>query len=129
MKELLTRIQQGAFICLRGDLGAGKTTFVKKLAKAIGINTFKVKSPTYNYIRKYKISETQNLYHIDLYRLEQIDENLWQEIEEHSEESNSIIAVEWPERMENYLPEERIEISIEYKGKDDREISIEYLYN
>ncbi len=117
-------IQDGAVVCLYGDLGSGKTTFMKGLAQSADIQGFRVKSPTYTYIREYKRKEN-SIFHIDLYRLEEIDELLWREIEELMENPKNIIVIEWAERMEQYLPIKRINIRLEYKGPDSRQIIIE----
>ena len=80
-KDIAAKVKNGGFVCLFGDLGTGKTTFTKGIAKALGIDHFSIKSPTYTYIREYK---EKKLYHIDLYRIEEIDELLLLEIQENT---------------------------------------------
>lgn len=109
-------------ICLRGNLGAGKTTFTKAFAKALGIDSAIVKSPTYTYFRKY-IEGDLTIYHFDYYRLEDLNER---DIEEFLEivEGENIVLIEWPDRMEADLPDNRFEVEIEVIDESKRKISI-----
>jgi tRNA threonylcarbamoyladenosine biosynthesis protein TsaE len=109
-------------ICLRGNLGAGKTTFTKAFAKALGIDSSIVKSPTYTYFRKYTEGDL-TIYHFDYYRLEDLNER---DIEEFLEivEGKNIVLIEWPDRMEVDLPDNRFEVKIEVINENKREISI-----
>ena len=119
--DIARKVKNGGFVCLFGDLGTGKTTFTKGIAKALGIDHFSIKSPTYTYIREYK---EKNLYHIDLYRLEEIDELLLLEIQEIHANKNSIVIIEWADKMQNHLPENRIDICLEYIDENSRKINI-----
>jgi tRNA threonylcarbamoyladenosine biosynthesis protein TsaE len=121
--KLSKKIKKGGMICLFGNLGTGKTIFTKGLAQGLGIEKLAIKSPTYTYIRHHKI-HGQNIYHIDLYRLEQIDELLALELEEIMQNKNNIIIVEWADRMENILPKKRIDVEILYIDENSREIKI-----
>ncbi len=118
------KIEKGGVICLFGDLGTGKTTFVKGLAEHFGINEFTIKSPTYTYMRKHVTAKNKLFCHIDLYRLEQIDELILEEIYELFENKDSIIVIEWAEKMEEYLPPERIDIYFKYIDEKKRELQI-----
>lgn len=125
-KKIAKRVEKGGIVCLFGEIGTGKTTFTKGLAQYFGIEKFSVKSPTYTFIRKYSKNE-QNLYHIDLYRLEIIDDLLAREIDELTENKSNIIIIEWADKMKNQLPEKRIEITFEYLEERTRKITINYL--
>lgn len=105
-------------ICLYGDLGSGKTLFVQGLAEALGIDKYSIKSPTYVYIRNQK-----HFYHIDLYRLEEIDELLRLEIEELLKNPQNIIIIEWADRLKKYLPNKRTDIYFKYLDDNSREIT------
>jgi tRNA threonylcarbamoyladenosine biosynthesis protein TsaE len=122
-QEIAEKVHDGGIICLFGDLGTGKTTLTKGIAKHLGIEEMTVKSPTYTYIRKHE-SEGRNIYHIDLYRLNQIDELLLQEIEELFENQKNIVIIEWADRMEEYLPKNRINIHLEYVDETRRNIKV-----
>lgn len=97
---------KGAFIVgLSGDLGAGKTAFVKFIAKHLGIKN-KVFSPTYVIFKKYKVklNEYKHFFHMDAYRIEDEKELLnlnWEEIINNDE---NIIFVEWPENISKSMP-------------------------
>jgi len=117
------KIKNGGILCLFGELGAGKTIFTKGLAKTLGISTFTVKSPTYTYIRSYPLDK-RHLYHIDLYRLEVVDELLLQEIEELWNDNANILIIEWADKLKNHLPENRIDVCLEYMDENSRKITV-----
>ena len=110
-------------IALFGELGAGKTVFVKGLAKGLGINDV-IKSPTYVLLRSY--SGRMKLHHIDLYRITMCDEFL---PFEETLLDEGITAIEWAERAEMFLPEERIEVKLKIHSKNSREITIDDFRN
>jgi tRNA threonylcarbamoyladenosine biosynthesis protein TsaE len=118
-EELIKGISSPVCIALFGELGAGKTVFVKGLAKGLGINDV-IKSPTYVLLRSY--SGRMKLHHIDLYRITMCDEFL--PFEETLLEEG-ITAIEWAERAEMFLPEERIEVKLKIHSKNSREITID----
>ena len=92
-------------ICLIGDLGSGKTIFTKGFAEALGIDE-NITSPTFNIIKEYTGGEA-NLYHMDLYRLDGDVRNIG--IEEYYEKGG-VVIIEWADMIEDYLPDERLEI-------------------
>jgi len=110
-------------ICLYGELGSGKTTFVKFLGKALGVNN-RIVSPTYIFFRKYKSQNNYNFYHIDAYRIKNTNDDK-RIIKEILEDDNAIIVMEWAERVKEILPEKRLSIKFNYKDeKDTREITV-----
>lgn len=125
-QQIATKITEGGLVCLYGDLGSGKTTFTKKVADFLGIPNFKIKSPTYTYIRRYNLKPDQHFYHLDLYRLAELDHIMLEEIEGILENPQNIVMIEWPERMEKHLPSQRINIYLEHIGNGERSIKIEY---
>lgn len=102
-------------ICLIGDLGSGKTIFTKGFAEALGIDE-NITSPTFNIIKEYTGGES-NLYHMDLYRLDGDVRNLG--IEEYYEKGG-VVIIEWADMIEDYLPEERLEIRFKILDEDTR---------
>ena len=114
-------LKKGTIIFLHGNLGAGKTTFVKGLLRELGY-VGNVKSPTYTLIEEYKLAGF-NIYHLDLYRLADPEELEWIGIRDYFNE-DSICFIEWPEKGAGFLPNASENIYIEYKGTS-REISIE----
>lgn len=119
-RSLADKVREGGLICLYGDLGSGKTVFVKGLAEGLGLNKFSIKSPTYTYIRN-----QAHLHHIDLYRLEKVDELLWQEISELLENPKNIIVIEWADRLQGKLPKKRIDVHFKYIDGETREVITE----
>lgn len=122
-QDIAKKVENGGIICLFGDLGTGKTVLAKGISEALGISKFLVKSPTYTYIRDYPL-KNRHIYHIDLYRLEIIDELLLQEIEELMLDKKNILVIEWADRLKENLPEKRIDVCLEYIDKNSRKITI-----
>ncbi|MEK7085780.1 MAG: tRNA (adenosine(37)-N6)-threonylcarbamoyltransferase complex ATPase subunit type 1 TsaE [Patescibacteria group bacterium] len=122
--EVAAKVKNGGIVCLFGDLGSGKTTFTKGIAEYFGLDKFSIKSPTYTYIRQYP-NKNNRIYHMDLYRLEVIDELLWQEIKELMVNKNNILIIEWADKMEDYLPGNRIDVHFKYLDENSREITID----
>lgn len=102
-EDLAKDFLKGGTIALSGGLGAGKTTFAQGFAKGLGIKD-KIISPTFLIIRHYPIPYQKNFfYHIDLYRLVNIDiTNLG--LKEILEDPTNIVLIEWAEKINNYLP-------------------------
>ncbi|MEN6356042.1 MAG: tRNA (adenosine(37)-N6)-threonylcarbamoyltransferase complex ATPase subunit type 1 TsaE [Armatimonadota bacterium] len=111
----------GAVLALFGDLGAGKTTFTKGIARGLGLAD-DVHSPTFTLIHEH-IGPTP-LYHVDLYRLESEAEVDSLGIEEYIY-SEGITIIEWADRMRSMLPPERLDIELKMKGDNDREMIFE----
>lgn len=112
-------LHAGDIITLTGDLGAGKTTFVSGLAKALKIKD-KVISPTFNILKCYFDAKIP-LYHIDAYRLENQNINIG--LEEYIE-GNGICVIEWPIYIKSLLNAPHLEIKIINKGGTIREITL-----
>ena len=105
----------GMTICLIGDLGSGKTVFVKAFARALGIDEH-ITSPTFNIIKEYGEGELP-LYHMDVYRLEDIKEDIG--IEDYFDKPG-VTIIEWADMIHECLPEERLEISIKRLDEEER---------
>ena len=113
------RLGGGDVLLLYGDLGAGKTAFVRGLARGLGASPDDVSSPTFTLIQEYRGRLT--LYHVDLYRLQSIeagDLGL-----EELRMDDAIVAIEWAERW-NERPPDAWEITFEHQGEDRRRIQV-----
>lgn len=113
------RLVPGSVIALEGDLGAGKTTFTKGLAKSLGV-TRMVNSPTFTIMKEYR--GTYPLYHMDVYRIENEEEDFG--FEEFFE-GDGITVVEWAHLIKSQLPEELLTIYLYHNGDDSRMIRLE----
>ena len=123
-KEILKRKDKSAFIVfLDGDLGTGKTTLVKEIIFALGIKE-KVKSPTFTIIEPYELNN-KNIYHIDLYRINDPSELEIIGLREYLNESEAIIFIEWPEKSFGFLKEFDLKISLKHSSEKERKCKIE----
>lgn len=113
----------GSVVCLKGELGAGKTHFVKGMARAFGIGEEEVHSPTYTLINEYK-GNGLPLYHFDCYRLESIEEALEIGAEEYFY-GEGVSVIEWPERIRDLIPPDAIWITITSVAPSKRKFVIQ----
>ena len=127
-KDFARFLAGGDIVCLHGDLGSGKTTFVQGLAKGLGIKQ-RIISPTFLIIRKYKIRINDeglminDFYHIDLYRVESEKDLESLGIEEIINNKNNIVVIEWAEKLKSYLPRQRIDVGFSYVSDEVRKIT------
>lgn len=110
-------------VLLIGNLGAGKTTLAKGIAKAMGIAPEEVSSPTFTLIHEY----SERLYHVDLYRLDDARAVARLGLEELFDRK-AVVLVEWGERFPELLPGERVEIRLTRTGDDEREIEVKQIW-
>ena len=103
------------------QMGAGKTTLIKEICRQLGSSDH-FSSPTYSIVNEYRISEQTKIYHIDLYRLKDVEEALSIGIEDYLY-SNYYCFVEWPELVEHLLPEDTVKVTINSDG-NIRNVSI-----
>ena len=109
----------GMVICLNGELGSGKTLFVKGVAQALGL-TESITSPTFTIVKEYLDGEMP-LYHFDVYRLDGNTEGVG--IEEYFEK-NGVVIIEWADTIKNILPQERLDIKFKVVGENKRVLVI-----
>ncbi len=114
-------LPDGTTVALCGTLGAGKTRLVRAIAEAAGVDRRDVVSPTFVLIKEYHGRRT--IYHIDAYRLRDEDEFLELGPDEYFD-GDGVTLVEWADRVEGCLPQERIEVRIEVTGRRSRRFEI-----
>ncbi|HRN95978.1 MAG TPA: tRNA (adenosine(37)-N6)-threonylcarbamoyltransferase complex ATPase subunit type 1 TsaE [Candidatus Levybacteria bacterium] len=130
-EEFAQTLQSGDVVCLYGDLGAGKTTLAKGIAKGLGIVT-RVISPTFSLVREHNVSvknselKIKKLYHIDLYRLEKKEEIQSIGITDILSDENGVVLIEWAEKLGDLLPKKRIQIEITTLSDAERKIQVIY---
>ena len=112
----------GTFVCLFGDIGAGKTAFSRFTATSIGVEE-KITSPSFVILNEYHSGKIP-VYHFDLYRLENVGvKSIIDELEQYSE-GKMLTLVEWAEFSQNQIPFDRIEINIAYETEESRIFTI-----
>lgn len=126
--ERLAQQLPSRILALIGQLGSGKTTFVKGFAKGLGVKK-RIISPSFVLIRPYSINKKSytHLFHIDLYRLESLFDIRGLGLEEIWNNPYNIIVIEWAEKIKKILPMKRTEINFEYLGKMKRKIEVNNL--
>jgi tRNA threonylcarbamoyladenosine biosynthesis protein TsaE len=119
-RDLATELAPGAIILLSGDLGAGKTAFVRGLAEGLGIDAAEVTSPTFTLVHEYRGGRLP-LIHVDLYRLDRADLDDIGLDSEFAE--RGVIAIEWAERLTRSMRGAR-RVTITDRGETTRQITI-----
>ena len=121
-ERLAATLRPGDVVLLFGDLGAGKTAFVRGLARGLGASGDEVSSPTFTLVQEY--AGRIQLFHVDLYRLEpaEVDDLGLDELVA----GEGVVAIEWAERWQG-RPDDVVEVGIEDLGEDTRRISISRL--
>lgn len=118
-ERLAATLQPGSVVLLYGDLGAGKTAFVRGLARGLQASPDDVSSPTFTIVQEY--SGRVPVYHVDLYRLEpkEVDDLGLEELVS----GDGVVAIEWAERWHG-RPDDVVEVRLEHAGDDRRNISV-----
>lgn len=123
--ELAKTLSKGDVVALYGDLGSGKTTFTKGIGQGLGVkDSHHINSPTFVLIKEY--NGRLPIYHIDLYRLDNLQDIENIAIEEYIY-GDGISVIEWAERMKKLLPKKHIAVKFTVIGETERDIKIEDL--
>jgi tRNA threonylcarbamoyladenosine biosynthesis protein TsaE len=117
--RLAGRLRVGDVVTISGELGTGKTTFVRGAARALGVAD-PVTSPTFTIGHRY-VGDV-DVSHLDLYRLTGLSPAEWGDLEPYF--SDAIVFVEWPEAGRDALPPARVEVRLEHAGGDDRRVQL-----
>jgi tRNA threonylcarbamoyladenosine biosynthesis protein TsaE len=112
-------LQAGDVICLQGDLGAGKTTFVQGIALGWG-SLDSVSSPTFIIVNVYRRGDEALLFHMDAYRLDSTSEA--EELDIDAMLSQGPLLIEWPERMDGLVPPEHLWVHLEHFTEEERQM-------
>jgi tRNA threonylcarbamoyladenosine biosynthesis protein TsaE len=116
-KEFAKKLSGGNVVSLYGDLGSGKTQIVKGICLGLGV-TQTVNSPTFIIVNEYSSEQFPEIFHFDLYRMKTQDEILNMGFLEYLD-SRSVVLIEWPEHVEDILPEGTIKIHISHTVEDE----------
>lgn len=117
-EKLGSRLGPGDTVCLYGDLGAGKTSFSYGIALGLEVKERYIPSPTFTFVNEYQ--GRVPFYHIDLYRLKDVEELENIGFEEYLD-SDGVTVIEWAERAEAFLPEENLSVYLIYVNENTRE--------
>ena len=111
--------------CLKGDLGAGKTNFLQGFGKGLQIKE-KIQSPTFIIMSRFPLKDQKfkDFFHLDCYRLETADEIIQLGFNEIINNPQNIVAIEWPEKIEQVIPPNHTEIKFKILGENERKIII-----
>lgn len=107
-------------ILFNGEMGVGKTTFIKELAKVLGVKDA-TSSPTFSLVNEYQTADNQLIYHFDVYRLKQESEALDMGIDEYLYSGNWCF-IEWAEKIPNLIPPQHSVIDIKLLPNNEREL-------
>ena len=118
--QIARAAKNGSVFCLAGDLGAGKTTLVRGIARALSIKSV-VQSPTFNIMKIY-FDGDKPLIHIDAYRLADINTDIG--LDEYIGYETGLTVIEWPNYISDLIPEDASTVEIINKGENQREITI-----
>lgn len=121
--EFVREMGDNTVFAFYGEMGAGKTTFIKEICKVLGV-TDTITSPTFAIVNEYRSDETAELiYHFDFYRVEKIEEVFDFGYEDYFY-SGAICFIEWPERVDSLLPNDCVHVTITVNDDDSRSLEL-----
>lgn len=122
-KEFLAKINDRKLIAFYAQMGAGKTTFTTALCKVLGVEDA-VCSPTFTIVNEYETAEGSPIYHFDFYRINKLSEAMDIGLEDYLYSGN-LCLMEWPENIEELLPEETLKVKITINPDESRTLAWE----
>ena len=120
--EIINRLPSRGEVYVEGEMGAGKTTLIKAILRILGVKEV-ISSPTFSLVNTYELPNHTPVYHADLYRVEN-EEELYDIGFDEYLDSNSLIFIEWSERMSSLFNPKAITVSIEITAENRRKLSI-----
>jgi len=122
-KEFVAALGENRIVAFYGSMGAGKTTFISALCRHFGVED-DVCSPTFTIVNEYRAADGDSIFHFDFYRIDSLKEAVDIGFEEYLY-SGCLCLIEWPEKVEQLLPEETLKVTITATGDESRKIEIE----
>lgn len=123
--EFIAEMGDETVYAFYGEMGAGKTTFINAICKALGVEDDTTNSPSFSIINEYRSDTTAELiYHFDLYRLDSLEEAFDIGVEDYFD-SGALCFLEWPERIADILPNDTVKVTIIVNDDDSRTITLE----
>lgn len=123
-EQFLKEIAGHTIIAFYAPMGAGKTTFTTALCHRLGVSEDAVSSPTFSIVNEYRTSGGDSIYHFDFYRITRVEEAFDIGLYDYLD-SGSLCLIEWPENIEQILPEETLKVTISVLPDESRVISWE----
>ena len=121
-KQLLTFCEGKKVFAFYGAMGAGKTTFIKALCKELGVND-NVNSPTFSLVNEYHTIKNDTIFHFDFYRINSLSEAYDMGYEDYFYSGNYCF-IEWPEKVQELLPDNVVKVKIEAEKENERIITL-----
>ena len=126
-REFVKAMGDSTVFAFYGEMGAGKTTFINAIARELGVEDDPTGSPTFAIVNEYRSDTTAELiYHFDLYRLENLEEAFDIGVEDYLD-SGAVCLLEWPERIEDILPDDAVKVTIAVNDDDTRTVTLDNL--
>ena len=120
--EFLRRLRGRTIVAFFAPMGAGKTTFITALCRAMGVRADAVSSPTFAIVNEYRTAAGEPVFHFDFYRITKLEEALDIGLYDYLD-SGALCLIEWPENIEDLLPEETLRVSIAVEPDGSRTLS------
>ncbi len=118
-RALSFQLKKGDILLFNGEMGTGKTTFIRALSRYLGVQN-EVTSPTFTTVHVYQASLP--LYHLDLYRVERLEDLFTLDIELYFQKTDALVLIEWAEKLEDLTPKNYLSLSFSYALKPDERI-------
>lgn len=122
-RQFIDNIGNRTIFAFFGKMGAGKTTFIKAICEELGVEDV-ITSPTFAIVNEYTTGEGDPLYHFDFYRIKKLDEFFDMGGEDYFESGN-LCFIEWPELIEDVMPEDAVQVTIEEQQDGSRVVTVE----
>ena len=123
-KQFLDAVRGHSLVAFYAPMGAGKTTFTTAICRALGVDEDAVSSPTFAIVNEYRAASGEPVFHFDFYRIEKMEEALDIGFYDYVD-SGSLCIMEWPENIEEIIPEETLRVSITVAPDGSRTVSWE----
>lgn len=120
-RTFLREIGENSLVAFYAPMGAGKTTFTTAICRCLGVENDAISSPTFSIVNEYRTSEGEPVFHFDFYRINKMEEALDIGLYDYLD-SGYLCLIEWPENIEDLLPEETLKVNIKVNPDESRTV-------